>query len=1123
MTKKAKCLSLHLIMTKPMITDLYKETEHFKKFESALTSDAAHIRLKGLAGSALAVYYATHIKVSRECNLIIMDNKETASYFFNDLENIFGETDADIEKKHILFFPNSHKTLNTLSEKDSLNELSRLEVLSRLSNSSRQVTIVTYPEAVAEKSVTPQVIKKNGFNIRTSQSLSFDELSDYLQDNGYERVDFVLEPGQFSIRGGIFDVYSFNNEYPYRIEFFGDSIESLRSFNPVDQLSVKSHKNITIIPAFDDDIDRKSLIEVLPPSSRILISDPDLVFSHIEDYCNNIGNDEAINQDDFANSLLKYKIAVTGLNSTLSIDTQFDFDTQPQPEFNKNSEMLVNYLEDETIAGKTIYICSETASQTKRIQNIIDELVKQSDNNIIIEAKFMELSLTGGFIDNNTLITFLTDHQIFERYYKYQIKDRFNRRQAATIKELTSLNPGDYVTHIDYGIGRFEGLQKIVNGGKEQEAIRISYANNDLLYVNIHSLYKISKYSGSEGHTPKLNRLGSSAWATLKNNTKKKVKDIAKELINLYAERKANPGFAFSPDTYLQHELEASFMYEDTPDQVKATNDVKADMEKPYPMERLICGDVGFGKTEIAIRAAFKAVSDSKQVAVLVPTTILALQHYNTFKSRLKDFPANVEYINRFRTTKQQTEIWNNVENGKIDILIGTHILLGKKAKFKNLGLLIIDEEQKFGVSAKEKLKKMKVNVDTLTLTATPIPRTLQFSLMGARDLSILQTPPPNRQPVQTEVCQFDENIIRNAIEFELNRGGQVFFVHNKIKTIELVKDMILKIMPGISIAVGHGQMDGNELEQIMIDFIDGKYDILLCTTIIESGLDIPNVNTIIINDAQNYGLSELHQLRGRVGRTNKKAFCYLISPPFQTLTEEASKRLRAIEEFSDLGSGFNIALRDLDIRGAGDILGAEQSGFISDIGFDMYQKILNEAMSELKLEENIQTANSELIDASFAKDCQIDTDIEALIPDEYISSLSERMLTYRKMNEVKNDEEFAMIQSELTDRFGPIPKEVKTLFNVLKVKNIARNLGIEKILFKGEILKFYFLPTENTAFYQSATCNKIFKYVQQTHRITKIGEKNGRMTLQFEYDKAHPYDFHDVLTIINEITVTEA
>lgn len=1109
-----------------MIINIYKDSTRYKEFESAINSNEKQIELKGTAGSALSVYISTYFKLNKGCLMVIMPNKESAAYFYNDMENLLCEVNSDVEKKQVLFFPNSYKSISTSAESDPLNQLSRMEVISRLSKQSKKFIIVTYPESVGEKSVTPQIVKKKSLTLKVKQEFLFDNLSEYLQDNGYERVEFVVEPGQFSIRGGIFDIYSYNNEYPYRVEFFGDDIESLRSFNPIDQLSVKQHDSITIIPTFDnDDEEKSSIIDCLPKDAKLFIHESDTVFSSIEMFGNVIGSERAISIDDFVKSVFNYQRIISGINNVFSNSKSFiEIRTTPQPDFNKNFQLLSTYINTAYKEGRSIYICSESQSQTRRITNILEELSQQQSVNqdVVSSIKFISTTISSGYIDNDNSITFLTDHQIFNRYYKYRIKDRFNRRQAATLKELTSLKPGDYVTHIDFGIGRFDGLEKIVNGDNEIEAIRIVYADNDLLYVNIHSLHKISKYSAAEGHIPKLSRLGSPAWATMKNKAKSKVKDIAKNLIKLYAERKSAEGFAFSPDTYMQEELEASFMFEDTPDQVKATNDVKADMEKPYPMERLICGDVGFGKTEIAIRAAFKAVSDSRQVAVLVPTTILAFQHYNTFMARLKDFPVNISYINRFRTAKQQTEIWKDVENGKIDILIGTHILLGKKAKFKNLGLLIIDEEQKFGVAAKEKLKQLKVNVDTLTLTATPIPRTLQFSLMGARDLSILQTPPPNRQPVQTEICQFDDTTIRNAIDFELNRGGQVFFVHNKIKNIEQVKDVILRLLPGISIAVGHGQMEGSKLEQIMVDFMNGQYDVLLCTTIIESGLDIPNVNTIIINDAQNYGLSELHQLRGRVGRSNKKAFCYLIAPPINTLSEDSAKRLRAVEEFADLGSGFNIALRDLDIRGAGDILGAEQSGFISDIGFDTYQKILNEALTELKYEENLETADSDLIDLSQAKDCQIDTDIEALIPDEYISSRSERMLFYRNIIEMKTDEEIVNIQNQMTDRFGPIPKQVKTLFDVLKLKNEAATIGIERIIFKNNILKFYFLPQDNLTFYQSATCGKTFKFIQNTPLKCNIGEKNNRMTLQFD-TATHRYSVKDILKIISDIKNTES
>ena len=1035
-------------------------------------------------------------------NMVIMPDKENAAYYYNDLENLLNERDTDIDKKTVLYFPNSFNSANNIHETDNLNLLSRIEVVKRLSKGSKKTTIVTYPEAIAEKTISPKEIKQNNFIIKEKSDTNLDIVFDYLTENGYDRVEFVVEPGQFSLRGSILDVYSFSYEYPFRIEFFGDEIESLRSFNPVDQISVKKHKSITIFPTFSGEkkFDKQSIIETLPEDAIVFIQDIDMVVSQVEKLFESSSEDFSISGEKFIKTILDYKIVLSGINSSFKEPAVFEFHTKPQIDINKNFDILLEHLLNSTKEGKSIYICSETATQITRIKRIIEELL--GNENDIVNCNYIELSVHSGFIDEDNLIVMLTDHQIFNRYHKFNIKDRFNRRQANALQELSSLSPGDYVTHIDYGVGRFAGLEKIVNNGREQEAIRIVYANNDLLYVNIHSLYKVSKFSGGEGREPKLNRLGSNVWNTLKSNTKKKVKDIAKELIKLYAERKSADGMAFSPDTYMQHELEASFMYEDTPDQVKATIDVKNDMEKSYPMERLICGDVGFGKTEIAVRAAFKAASDSKQVVVLVPTTILAMQHYHTFSSRLKDFPVKVDYLNRFRSATQQKQVREDVEAGKTEILIGTHIILSNKIKFKDLGLLIIDEEQKFGVSAKEKIKQLKVDIDTLTLSATPIPRTLQFSLMGARDMSILQTPPPNRQPVTTEVHVFDDRIIKDAIDFEISRGGQVFFVHNRVQNIDDVASMLRRLLPGLTIATAHGQMDGAALEKVMIDFIDGRYDVLLCTKIIESGLDIPNVNTIIINDANYYGLSELHQLRGRVGRSNKKAFCYLMAPPMTLLTDDAKKRLKAIEEFSDLGSGFNIAMRDLDIRGAGNILGAEQSGFISDIGFEIYQKILNEALSELKSENISDEPQDMLEERTYSTDCQIDTDIEALIPDDYISNLSERMKIYRDINEIQTDEDFVEYQIKLSDRFGRLPAQLSCLFEVLKIKLVAKKLGIERIIFKNGILKFYFLSSDNQAFYNSDTFGNILNFITNNPTKCRIGEKNDKMTLELLHQK---------------------
>lgn len=1109
---------------KGILSNIYTKYNKFKDFEDAVNGNSGIIELKGLYGSALSVYHSAYISRNDKCNLVILPDKETAAYYYNDLEDLIGEADVDVEKRQILFFPNTYKSINNLSEADRINIQARIEVIKRISKYTKKTTIVSYAEAVAEQSITPKEFQKSSFVVSVKMQITVDALYDYLVNNGYDRVDFVIEPGQFSIRGSIFDVYSYSNEYPFRLEFSGDEIASLRSFNPVSQLSIKGYKSLNILPVFDKEsgCSKQSLIDSLPKDSFVIVEDIDNIVSKIESLADKTGEQSMITKEMFLKSLINNKLLLTGSNTSFKKVDTFTFNTHSQLDINKHFDILIEHLIDSAKDGYTIYICSETATQITRIKHVIDELLSnlgaQPED---VDCKYIELSLHKGFVDEDNLIEVLTDHQIFNRYHKFDIKDRFERRKIDTVQKLTELKPGDYITHIDYGIGRFAGLEKIVNNGVEQEAIRLVYANDDLLYINIHSLYKISKYSGSEGREPKLNKLGSSTWATLKSGTKKKVKDIAKGLIKLYAERRNSQGFAFSADTYMQHELEASFMYEDTPDQVNATIDVKNDMEKSYPMERLICGDVGFGKTEVAVRAAFKAVADSKQVIVLVPTTILALQHYQTFSSRLHDFPVTVDYINRFRTSAQQKQIVEDVAKGKIDILIGTHIVLNSKFKFKDLGLLIIDEEQKFGVAAKEKLKQLKVNIDTLTMTATPIPRTLQFSLMGARDLSILRTPPPNRQPVHTELCTFDDKLIRDAIDYEISRGGQVFFVHNRVQNLPEVAAMLRKILPGISIAIAHGQMNGTELENVMIDFIDGRYDVLLCTKIIESGLDIPNVNTIIINEANYYGLSELHQLRGRVGRSDKKAFCYLIAPPMSTLTDDAQKRLKAIEEFADLGSGFNLAMRDLDIRGAGNILGAEQSGFISDIGFEIYQKILNEAISELKSENIITDNSSEDFFGShdYTSSCQIDIDQEAFTPDNYISNLSERMKIYREINEFKAEDDFADYQLKLIDRFGTVPPQLSTLFEVLKIKIDACKLGIEKVIFKKGVFKCYFLSSENHAYYESPTFERILEYIKTHVNSCRVGDKSGKMTIEFIRSKYEPaFIFTDVRKTFKEL-----
>ncbi|MBQ5689273.1 MAG: transcription-repair coupling factor, partial [Bacteroidales bacterium] len=939
------------------------------------------------------------------------------------------------------------------------------------------------------------------------ENISMDKLTDSLVNLNFEHADFVVEPGQFAIRGGIVDVFSFSNDYPYRIEFFGDEIDSIRSFNPIDQLSIEKLKDIILIPNLQDyniKQERESIFQYLKNKSVIWIEEENSLEEKINkeyDKAVNIFNEKEDLEEEPDSIFTRGEEIISQLEQLKTITfgnfidkkerNSISFNTTPQPAFNKNFDILLKDINTLKSEGYEIFCFSESKKQLERIQSILNDIQHLDEDN----SNFTPVnhSIQSGFIDRDLKICCYTDHQIFERYHRFRLREGFASSQALTIKELYDLKPGDYVTHINYGIGRFDGLEIIDNNGKQQEAIRLIYQNGDLLYVSIHSLHRISKYCSKDGSQPTLSKLGSNSWNKLKEKTKSRVKDIARELIKLYAERKNSKGFQYMPDTYLQTELEASFMYEDTADQLKATVDVKRDMESETPMDRLICGDVGFGKTEIAIRAAFKAVCDSKQVAVLVPTTVLALQHYQTFCKRLKGFPVNIDYINRFKTAKEQKKTLEDLKNGRIDIIIGTHSIIGKNVSFKDLGLLIIDEEQKFGVSAKEKLKQFQTNVDTLTLTATPIPRTLQFSMMGARDMSIIRTAPPNRQPVETELHTFNPEIIRDAIQYELARDGQVFFVHNRVQNIQNVCDMITSYVPGVRVGVAHGQMEGSKLEQIMLDFIDEKYDVLLSTTIIEAGLDIPNANTIIINEAQNFGLSDLHQLRGRVGRSNKKAFCYLLAPPLSTLSDESQKRLRAIEDFSDLGSGFNIAMRDLDIRGAGNLLGAEQSGFINDIGFETYHKILDEAILELKETEFKDIFENELNDKKFVSECVFESDLEILIPNEYVESSAERISLYTELDHIQNEEGLERFTNNITDRFGQIPHQTEDLLNTMRLRWLARDLGFEKITLKHKIMTAYLVSNQESEYYQTDTFMKIIRYAGANQRRCKVKELNGK------------------------------
>lgn len=1059
--------------------------------------------LKGLAASSDALVASALYSITQPVHVLVLSDRESAAYFLNDLENILGGN-------QVLFFPASYKNIRNTQEPDNSSILMRAEVLSRI-NRGQRTLVVTFPEAFAEKVVTRHNLELNSVEVRVGENLSTEFLNEFLLHHDFNNVDFVAQAGEYSVRGGIIDIYSFANELPYRIEFSGDAVESIRTFEPESQLSVQSMNHITIIPNVQTRLleeSRTSFLDFIPGSSVIWFKDLEMACDQIQEIHQlaHIGEGDASPENEWydpVTSILerleKFHVVEFGNRKFFKTAETVEFGISPQPSFNKNFELLIRDLQKNSQEGYSNILFSDSGKQIERLYAIFEDLEKKDKAGNKVAFSTLPVSLHGGFIDRDIKLACYTDHQIFDRYHRYRLKKNYSRSEALTIKDLSSLKPGDFVTHIDHGIGRFAGLEMIDVNGKPQEAVRLIYKDNDILYVSIHSLHRIAKYSGKDGTVPVLHKLGSNAWSNLKQKTKKKVKDIAKDLITLYAKRKATQGFAFAPDTYLQNELEASFIYEDTPDQVKSTRDVKRDMEKAYPMDRLICGDVGFGKTEVAIRAAFKAVSDSRQVAVLVPTTILALQHYNTFRERLKGFPCSIDYINRFKSARHQKETLTKLEEGKIDIIIGTHRLLGKDVVFKNLGLIIVDEEQKFGVASKEKLKAMRVNVDTLTLTATPIPRTLQFSLMGARDLSIINTPPPNRVPVVTELHTFNETVIRDAINFEVSRGGQVFFVHNRIQDIHEMAAMMEKLLPDIRIAVGHGQMDGDRLEEMLINFIDGEYDVLVATTIIESGLDIPNANTIIINQAQHFGLSDLHQMRGRVGRSNKRAFCYLLAPPMTVLTNEARQRLRAIEEFSDLGSGFNVAMRDLDIRGAGNLLGGEQSGFISEIGFEMYHKILDEALQELKETQFSELFRDEIKELKFVSDCQIDTDLEILLPSDYINSVTERLALYKELDSIDEEENLQKFVSKLRDRFGPLPVQARELMSTIRLRWHAEKLGFEKILLKNQRFIGYFVSNPVSPFYQSEVFSEILKFVKSHPHQCRLKEDKMKLSLSLK------------------------
>ncbi len=1101
-------------MSKTLVTSLYSQSSQTRKLGDSIASSENKIQVSGLVGSSLSLVIAETFSTSELPFLLIFNDKEEAAYHLNDLENLLGD-------QNVLFYPGSYRRPYQIEETDNANVLLRSEVLNRINSRKKPALIVTYPEALFEKVVTRKELERNTLKIAVNDQLSIDFVNEVLFEYRFKRTDFVTEPGEFSVRGGILDVFSFSNDEPYRIEFFGDEVDSIRTFDVETQLSLEQVKKVSIIPNVENkmvDENRESFLKYIASKTVVFLKNEELFSSAIDNLFKKAT--EAFNAIDseikrakpselFCTSeLLKAQLSefttVHLKNNKAPLLSGgagggLSFSTKPQPSFNKQFNLLIENLNENTEKGYKNYIFCSSEQQAKRFHDIFEDAQQNVE-----QFETIVFPLFQGFIDDDLKLVCYTDHQIFERYHKFQLKNGYAKKQAITLKEITNLEVGDYVTHIDHGIGKFGGLQKIEVEGKMQEAIKLFYGERDILYLSIHSLHKISKYNGKDGKEPKIYKLGSDAWKKLKQKTKTRVKEIAFNLIELYAKRRTLKGFAFEPDSYLQAELESSFIYEDTPDQSTATEDVKKDMENERPMDRLVCGDVGFGKTEVAIRAAFKAVDNGKQVAVLVPTTVLAFQHFKTFSERLADMPVKVDYLNRFRTAKERKTVLEELKNGKLDIVIGTHQLVNKSVEFKDLGLLIIDEEQKFGVAVKDKLKTIKENVDTLTLTATPIPRTLQFSLMAARDLSVITTPPPNRYPVETHVIRFGEESIRDAVRYEISRGGQVFFVHNRIENIKEVAGMLQRLVPDAKIGIGHGQMDGKKLEDLMLRFMNNEFDVLVSTTIIESGLDVPNANTIFINNANNFGLSDLHQMRGRVGRSNKKAFCYFITPEYSAMTDEARKRITALEQFSELGSGINIAMKDLEIRGAGDLLGGEQSGFINEIGFETYQKILAEAIEELKDKEfkNLYE-ETEGPKKNFVKEMTIDTDFELLFPDDYVNNITERLNLYTKLNELKNEAELQKFEKELLDRFGEMPKEAEDLLNSVRIKWIAISMGLERLVMKQKKMIGYFVADQQSAFYQSAAFTKVLQYVQTHPQKVTMKEKqtrNGlRLLLTFE------------------------
>jgi len=1114
------------------LQNIYAKHPGVKALAAVLKSSHKVIQISGLQGSSAPMVFAAMASSQSICGnanpfMFVLDDEEEAGYFYHDLTQMMGQ-------EQVLFFPSSYKRAIKYGQRDAANEILRTEVLTKLSASQLSTAsqlptqdstlyIVTCPQALAELVVTQEKLSEQTLSLQTGERVDIMFVQETLMEFGFKRVDYVYEPGQFAVRGSIIDVYSYSCELPYRIDFFGDEVDSIRTFEVQSQLSRTKLQTISIVHSsqfIDHSSSLESFMSFLPKDSVLVMKDPMFVADMVEQVYQDGFSKQAltegleireeilekssvlVNPEEFKKQLLDFRrieLRSISIDSQLStLNTRLSFSTHPQPVFHKNFELLFQsfrqYIED----GYQLYILADSRKQTDRMESIFEE---QGTN---ISFTPVDKTIHAGFVDDNLKSCFFTDHQIFDRYHKYNLRTQQTRtgKVALTLKELQQFEIGDYVVHLDHGVGRFGGLVRIPNGDKMQEVIKIIYNHDDVVFVSIHALHKVSKYKGKEGEPPRISTLGTGAWERMKERTKTKIKDIARDLIKLYSRRREEKGFSYSPDSFMQHELEASFLYEDTPDQLKATQDVKADMERARPMDRLVCGDVGFGKTEVAIRAAFKACADNKQVAVLVPTTVLAYQHFRTFSGRLKDFPVRIAYLSRARTASQTKEVLEGLRNGTINIVIGTHKLIGKGVKFKDLGLLIIDEEQKFGVSTKEKLRQMKVNVDTLTLTATPIPRTLQFSLMGARDLSVIQTPPPNRYPIQTQLSVFSSEVIAEAINFELSRNGQVFFVNNRINNLPDLEALIHKHVPDARVAIAHGQMSPEALENIMMGFANYDYDVLLSTTIIESGLDIPNANTIIINGAQNFGLSDLHQMRGRVGRSNKKAFCYLLAPPLSALTIDARRRLQAIENFSDLGSGIHIAMQDLDIRGAGNMLGAEQSGFIADLGYEAYQKILSQAVKELRNDE-FQDLYKEEVKAGnitsgtdFVEECIIESDLPMSFSEEYVPTSSERMLLYRELDGLERDADVEQFRQRMIDRFGPIPADGEELIRVVKLRSLGRYFGCERIMLKQGRMRLQFISNPDSAFYDSEAFRKVIAFATTNAHICKVDNSKNQFKL---------------------------